>query len=348
MAHFCVTFLRHAESLQNVGHLDIYDTPLSENGRRTAQGRQYPRADIVLLSPLKRALQTYSLISLDAKRGDPMMMLQICQDARERKDSTGCFILGEDARVTESDVDFYARVDRLILSIQNLASTVPDARSVLVISHWGLARAVFSRMLGWPMSLENLGHMAMRWPRLSPSVCIQTLIVVWSTDYGTTHRACNSLDTLKLEKTLIVDRVFSQQPPPPRALLETVKSLEAAAKHATEVWFVQASASASADHVENKYPYGRAKFGDANFLGTHINAFDAEPGWYWWNREIEGTYPPEPRLRRKCYCDVMVLSTAGWLNLLEHAKRGTWTGPVEWMLPTIAQPCGRLESTRIS
>ena len=134
-----VTFLRHAQSMQNLG-FDVVDAPLSPHGMKTANQTTVDGAELILLSPLRRALQTYAQTQIRDIGVTPV--LQICPEARERKDSKGCLMIGESVDRTETDVEFHGRMLRLIECIQQQSA---GFRSVLVVSHASVIHAIVAK-----------------------------------------------------------------------------------------------------------------------------------------------------------------------------------------------------------
>ena len=60
-----ITFIRHAQSLYNAGLADVKNCPLSPSGCQEAS-RLVGEFDLLVLSPLKRAIQTYAFSQIKA------------------------------------------------------------------------------------------------------------------------------------------------------------------------------------------------------------------------------------------------------------------------------------------
>ena len=152
--------IRHGETQWNLekrtqGHLD---SPLSEKGvlqtKETAQKLRNYKFDLVLSSPLGRALETAKIISAELGTNNIQMEPDLAErhlgvlQGRTKKESLenyphffgadGRFIQSSDIPEAESLQDFLQRIQQAVLKLQILS----EDSSMLVITHDGVLHAM--------------------------------------------------------------------------------------------------------------------------------------------------------------------------------------------------------------
>lgn len=159
-----IYFMRHAQSKANIGLTTEANSPLSLAGQQQAMNLTGDY-DLVLTSPLRRAIQTLAFSSITYRKH------MICADCREIRDSCIGDYLEEEVReedrraegedhgaegekpdhkVTETDQDVLTRIKSLRKLLDQLAQS-GQYRKILVISH-----ACFTiRFLGLQRCLHN-------------------------------------------------------------------------------------------------------------------------------------------------------------------------------------------------
>ncbi len=120
----CFHALRHAESEYNIGNYDIFDAPLTDNGRIQASHLS-GHFDIVLCSPLSRALETLqcSMITCDK--------FVLCNELREFKMAKADFFPFESV-LKETFSELQERFDTFLIAVVQLLEL---GYSVLAIGH---------------------------------------------------------------------------------------------------------------------------------------------------------------------------------------------------------------------
>ena len=135
--HNCeIYFLRHAESLANLGNI-LIDSPLSENGIK--QSKQVEgHFDVIFCSPLRRTLETlhYSRLTYDN--------LVIEHDIREMvQDISSCLLLEQREKFLPETLDsFWKRANRFT---QTLEKKSEESNKILIISHGFFFNAWYRR-----------------------------------------------------------------------------------------------------------------------------------------------------------------------------------------------------------
>lgn len=126
-----IYFCRHAQSMNNLGHNSI-DSPLSPEGRLQATKLQ-GYFDYIVCSPLRRAQETlhYSNITYGE--------LIICPEFKERIFCESEAML-HDKRTSESDEEFFPRIEKFRQILTNLCNKVRPAegqpvKKILLIGH---------------------------------------------------------------------------------------------------------------------------------------------------------------------------------------------------------------------
>lgn len=141
-----VWFIRHAESQGNTGEDGGPDPALSKRGREQASHLKGP-VDLLIVSPMKRALDTYILSKLSSTS------IIVSELFRERLGGgQGEWRLGEDhvKKLERDDKKFVKRVDAAIEFLR----AQPEQR-IAVISHHTFLAALTGRLYGTPAYLGN-------------------------------------------------------------------------------------------------------------------------------------------------------------------------------------------------
>lgn len=143
--------IRHAESMANVAHKypdmkpsDFVNTRLSEDGRKQAEIVQGP-IDLLIVSPLRRTLETYARSQLRVKR------LFTSELVREYRVYGPAGELELETPHVETVAEFRRRIDQAVEMIRAQPET-----NIGILSH-GVFLADFARRLGRPLS-HNMGN----------------------------------------------------------------------------------------------------------------------------------------------------------------------------------------------
>lgn len=141
--------IRHAESKHNIRdrfpnlpEQDFLNTPLSDEGRNQARSIQGP-VDLLLVSPLRRTLETYLYSKLMVKR------LQTTDLLREFCAYGPASLLDGETPWVETEPQFHERVSKLITFIRAQPET-----NITLLSH-GVLLGELSRRLGRPTHFPN-------------------------------------------------------------------------------------------------------------------------------------------------------------------------------------------------
>ena len=122
-----ITFLRHAESLYNAGLSLDKDPGLSVRGKKQAD--QFSgEFDCVIVSPMRRALETYLQSQIKYGR------LFMDENLRESMNGVDANYLSLEPSLVETDLEFSERVRK---ALDNAKSIIAKNRynKVLVVSH---------------------------------------------------------------------------------------------------------------------------------------------------------------------------------------------------------------------
>jgi broad specificity phosphatase PhoE len=150
--------IRHAESMANVGHkypdmkgADFANTRLSADGRAQAEKVHGP-IDLLIVSPLRRTLETYACSQLKVKR---LFTSELVREYRAYGPS-GDFEL--EAPHSESGDEFRRRIEQAVEMVRAQPET-----NIAILSH-GVFLAEFARRLGKPLatSMANAQVIAIR------------------------------------------------------------------------------------------------------------------------------------------------------------------------------------------
>lgn len=119
-----IYFLRHGESCSNAGEKNVYDSPLTEKGRKQAK-KITGHADYIICSPMRRAKETliYSKITYD--------QMEINSLCREKKCSLSSTLLFEDTTKESAD-DFKIRMHKLCQYIIGISEHYDN---IMVVCH---------------------------------------------------------------------------------------------------------------------------------------------------------------------------------------------------------------------
>lgn len=142
-----LTLIRHAESQFNTGenrtdrNVDLTEKGI-EQAKNLSTSDEY---DLMIVSPLRRALRTCSLSSLKYKRIDRN------KEFREYKDSHLSNYFEGEKLVRENKSEFKKRVEGCL---EYLYSLKDNYEKVCVVGHWCLF-LMMTRILGDPIQFEN-------------------------------------------------------------------------------------------------------------------------------------------------------------------------------------------------
>lgn len=132
-----IYFLRHGQSLFNLGLEDKNDSPLSENGIEQAK-RVFGNVDLVIVSPLKRALQTLENSKIVYKK---KLISSLC---REHRNSSRCDYFPWETFSPEPEQEFKNRVNEFLELLKLLSEHYPR---IIVVSHHGFISKVTGKFL---------------------------------------------------------------------------------------------------------------------------------------------------------------------------------------------------------
>jgi probable phosphoglycerate mutase len=151
---FCI---RHGETEWSLSgqHTGVTDIPLTDNGRELAKRLRIPLSrnsfSLVLVSPLKRALETCALAGLS---GDAQIETDLMEwdygdfegltTAQIRKDNPGWIVFRDGCPNGEGPEEVASRVDRVI----SRALTVEG--DVALFAHGHVLRTLAARWIGLP------------------------------------------------------------------------------------------------------------------------------------------------------------------------------------------------------
>ena len=120
--NYSLSFMCHGQALSNLGMSEVFDSPLTEEGKKQAAdvGGHY---DLVIVSPLRRCIETllYSKITYEN--------VSVSYDVREFAENPCDLLPGESGQ--ERPEDLQERIERFEKTLSN----VGDHLRVLVISH---------------------------------------------------------------------------------------------------------------------------------------------------------------------------------------------------------------------
>lgn len=142
-----VIFIRHAQSMYNVGtgH-DNYNSPLSENGIISCKSLGYS-FDLLIISPLKRAIQTYANSNIKTKN---ILISDLFQEVKNQKPN-----MLDDDLSRESHEEFEARIIKAIDYLKKL--NYSNTKTIGVITHHDFIYHLTKKLIGKSISLQNLG-----------------------------------------------------------------------------------------------------------------------------------------------------------------------------------------------
>jgi len=160
-----ITFVRHAQSLYNAGLADVKNCPLSPKGCQEASllGGEF---DLLVLSPLKRAIQTYAFSQI--KAGE----IVVSPLARENKTRTLNLLDGEcdpPAGGWETGAEVQIRSLSLLNWLKERAgSSGGSVFKVGVVSHHDFLRDTFGRCFGVQKFFRNCEAVSVSFPVEKP------------------------------------------------------------------------------------------------------------------------------------------------------------------------------------
>ena len=126
-----ITFLRHAQSLSNKYGTDTINPSLSTEGKlqaKTLTGHY----DLVIISPLKRTMQTFNLSQIKAN------VVQYSSLVREHIASNTSRLQNE-GNLIETNEEFNYRINQLRLFLLNESRYY---KNILVVTHHGVILAL--------------------------------------------------------------------------------------------------------------------------------------------------------------------------------------------------------------
>ena len=139
-----VTFIRHAQSEYNIGQQFSNNVPITKDGAIACVSLDQT-FDILILSPLKRAIQTYANSNIKTKR---IIMSDLFQEKKDKPSN----MMDNDTDY-ETTADFETRILKAIDFIKQL-----DCSNIGVIGHHDFIQKLTSKLIGKPISLSNLGN----------------------------------------------------------------------------------------------------------------------------------------------------------------------------------------------
>lgn len=144
-----VTLIRHAQSRTNANNkLEEVDTRLTSKGIKQASKLSFT-FDLVILSPLKRSMETYINSNIIAKN------IIVIQEFRESKDNISSFLQGEEI-IYEDEEEFLKRIRDINKKIKKLSK---EYNSIGIISHYNLLRELTGEIFGKKMSFGNTDYL---------------------------------------------------------------------------------------------------------------------------------------------------------------------------------------------
>lgn len=151
---FCI---RHGETEWSLSgqHTGVTDIPLTDNGRKLAARLRAPlsrhRFSLVLVSPLKRAMETCALAGLaDAAQIEPDLVewnygdFEGLTPAQIRKGRPGWIVFRDGCPNGEAPEQVGERVDRIISRVQTVEG------DVALFAHGHVLRTLAARWIGLP------------------------------------------------------------------------------------------------------------------------------------------------------------------------------------------------------
>lgn len=149
--------MRHAQTYPNIGQeTEMCDARLTQHGKEMASTAKIPGVeifDLVILSPMRRALQTWSEVRhIHAK--------EVILDSRVREEISNTPDKLHPGEVKESFDDVQSRAKEFIQHVRELVKS-KNASSVLVVTHHNFIWHYTSTVLGIdPVSLPNCGYIS--------------------------------------------------------------------------------------------------------------------------------------------------------------------------------------------
>lgn len=142
-----VIFIRHAQSMYNIGaNNDNYNSPLSENGIISCKSLGHT-FDLLIISPLKRAIQTYANSNIKTKN---ILISDLFQEVKSQKPN----VLDNDTS-RETHEEFEARLIKAIDYLKKL--NYNNIGTIGVITHHDFMYHLTKKLIGKSISLQNLG-----------------------------------------------------------------------------------------------------------------------------------------------------------------------------------------------
>lgn len=132
-----LSICRHAESLANIGHSAELNTDLSIQGKKQAKQLQ-GQYDLVIISPMKRALKTFALSNIIANQVyiEPLFRERIYNQTD----------MLEPREKIETEEDFQQRILNIRKYLVQIRTQYPLA-SILIISHGITLAYLFGKRL---------------------------------------------------------------------------------------------------------------------------------------------------------------------------------------------------------
>lgn len=137
-----ITFIRHAQSEYNIGQHFSNNVSITKDGI-IASNSLNQCFDILILSPLKRAIQTYANSNIKTKK---IMISDLFQEFKDKPSN-----MMDDDKSYETTENFEIRVNTAIDFLKQL-----DYSNIVIICHHDFIQKITKFMIGKSISLSNL------------------------------------------------------------------------------------------------------------------------------------------------------------------------------------------------
>ena len=125
-----IRLIRHGESFANIGE-KRWDSPLTEKGI-TQSSKLKGHYDLVILSPMRRAQETYIYSQIDCDE------CVYCESCREIKKGISDHLLFESLK-RETEDEFETRINLLMEELRNYSQKY---KNIVVFTHGGVIRNI--------------------------------------------------------------------------------------------------------------------------------------------------------------------------------------------------------------
>lgn len=136
-----VTFIRHAQSEYNIGKNNSFNAPITEDGAISCKNLDL-NFDLLILSPLKRSIQTYANSNIKTKN---IIINELFQECKDKPSN----MLDNDTNY-ETVYDFENRLDNAIKFLKDRSEN-----NIGIITHHDFVHKITKKITGKPISLSN-------------------------------------------------------------------------------------------------------------------------------------------------------------------------------------------------